>query len=192
MLQNISQKRDNKAITLTDFKFIRCATALSIYNGTSGYAISGSNSSACRRVGHFMSLYVYYVQGTDKNKGKCLWRWDSGYQNTTPSNSDSYNAYNDNSYAVVRYSSKEVSTNSIYKDLTIEKGEEKIIVEVSLRTGLCKYADGTNISSHPIKNRFGFNLITPKCPTPAKNGSHFHSIVVFTPKKGLFSSTAPK
>ncbi len=68
MLQNISQKRDNKAITLTDFRFIRCAASLSIYNGILGYAISGSGSSARRYVGHFMSLYVYYYKEQIKIK----------------------------------------------------------------------------------------------------------------------------
>ena len=162
MLQNIAQSRSSKRITLNDIRMIRCVASLLIYPGTTGYAISGSDNNAYRSVGHFLSLYIYGVVGTGNNKGKCVWRWDSSYQNTTPANSGSYIRTSDNSYATVRYQSSETDTNNIYKGLTIKNGEMKIIVEVSLRTGLCKYHNGQTVSSVPISKRFGFSIITPK------------------------------
>jgi hypothetical protein len=189
MLQNVSS---NKALTMADIERIRCTAALTIYPGMTSYAISGSGNSAFRHVGHFLSLYIYCVSGTGKNKGMCVWRWDSSYQNTSPANSTTDIQYNDNSYSIIRYKSSETSTSNIYKELTIEKDEIKIIVEVSLRTGLCKYASGKSVSSVPISERFGFFVLTPSCPTPQKSGSHFHSVVIFTPKPGLFGKTAPK
>jgi hypothetical protein len=191
MLQNISKNRENKKITLNDIRQIRCAASLIAYPGMTAYAISGSDGNALRHLGHFLSLYIYCVKGTGTNRGKCLWRWDSIYQNTAPSNSGSTIEYSNNNYAVVRYYASETDTDNIFNGLTISEGEIKIIVEVSHRTELCKYADGKSVSSVPISKRFGFLILTPRCPTPAKSGSHFHSVVIFTPKPGLFSETTP-
>ena len=191
MLQNVSQNRSSRRITLDDIRRIRCAASLIVYPAMLGFATSGRGSSAYRSVGHFLSLYIYCVVGTGNNKGKCVWRWDSGYQNTTVANSDSGTTTGNNLYAVVRYQGSETDTNNIYKGLTIKNGEMKIIVEISLRTGLCKYTNGQSVSSVPISKRFGFYLITPKCPTPKGNGSHFHSVVIFSPNPDLFTTSPP-
>jgi len=191
MIGSVSQNRNNKKITMTDLQNIRCAASLIAYPGKTGYAIKGTGDGACRSIGHFLSLYIYCVIGTGNNKGKCVWRWDSNYLNTSPSNSGSFNSLSDNSYAVVRYKNNETDTKNIWKDLTIENGEMKIIIETSLRTGLCSYSDGQRVSSVPISKRFGFWLITPTCPTPIGHGSHFHSVVIFSPKPGLFDTNTP-
>jgi hypothetical protein len=69
----------------------------------------------------------------------------------------------------------------IYKELKIKKDEVKILVEF---TNICK----TSAASQA----FGFLMMNPKYSSAYGGlGHYFTSIVIFTPKPGLFRKTPP-
>ncbi len=118
-------------------------------------------------------------------------------------------------FATTAYSPKEVSVNStinypynlrhlikilnnvipskIYPTLTIEPGETKIIIECSLLykhfTDPYYFTDGRLTSSVSPREAFGFYLLSN---LPHMEEAYFQSVIIFTPKVGLFSETPPK
>jgi hypothetical protein len=193
IIQNISQNRSDKRIKLKDLSYARCFAGLSLYPGKSSYAVSGSGDSARRSTGGFNLWYLYYIKGTGHNKCKICWCWDSGSVNTSPDSSD-FNGFrnSDASFSAVVYKTGDsVNSWEIYPSLTIEEGEEKLILDScywAMNTAV--FADGSSAATVPLGRRFGLYVATPK--SPKKGGeAYFHSVVIFTPKPGLFSETRP-
>jgi hypothetical protein len=193
IIQNISQNRSDKRITSKDLSYTRCFVGLSLYPGKSSYAVSGSGVPARRPTATFNLWYFYYIKGTGHNKCKVCWCWDSGYVNTSPDSSD-FGVFisSDKSYSVVVYKAGDsVNSWEIYPSLTIEEGEEKIILDSCYwGTNAGAFADGRSAATVPVGRRFGLYVATPK---PARKGanSYFNTIVIFTPKPGLFDETSP-
>jgi hypothetical protein len=194
MIQNITQNRSDKKIRRKDLSYIRCSGTLITYPGMSGYSCGTIGSNKKFPTGLMHLYYVFYVKGTGHNRCKICWCWDSHFIGTTPDNSlrDSYGAGNER-LCVVKYVSGEANSYDIYPSLTIEEGEEKVIVDLCycVTNYLC---NGEKMEMTSIGRYFGLYIASPK-RTWAKGGimeGYFHKIVIFTPNPGLFSETAPK
>ena len=109
----------------------------------------------------------------------------------SPANANAGIYHNDNTGTVVRYKT-EVPPSEIYSGLKINPGEVKIIVDSCLYRNSDRMTtlEGT-FPSH--KEAFGFYLLNPKhVDESSKSHYFFHSVIIFTPKPGLFSETNPK
>jgi len=74
--------------------------------------------------------------------------------------------------------------------LKISEGEEKVIIDSNLwwRTG---DKDNTGNTVKTSREAFKFYLVSPKVTVPCGSEAFFNSVVIFTPKPGLFDETAP-
>jgi hypothetical protein len=192
VIQNVSLHRSNKRVTLKDLSYARCFSALPVYPGASLYAISGSGTFAKRYTAGFCLLYLYYIKGTGHNKCKVCWCWDSNFVNTSPNSSTFQfvdSAYN--SYSAVFYKSGDKANSwEIYPSLTIEEGEEKMVLDYCYwAANVGVFADGSPAASVPLGRRFGLYFATPK--SPPRGEAYFHSVVIFTPKPWLFDANRP-
>jgi hypothetical protein len=78
----------------------------------------------------------------------------------------------------------------IYSELKIQSGETKMIVECALhyyRDAEYKFTDGRECKNISSRDAFGFHALNLQ-----KQGAFFRTVVIFTPKPGLFDATAPK
>jgi hypothetical protein len=117
------------------------------------------------------------VKGLENEKASVIWctRWHSA--NDSPSPGKISLAGRD-SRSLVNTGSN-VDPSKIYPDLRIQKGEVKILIEIAFHN--YEY----NI---PAKKAFGFFVLNP--PKSGDN-IYFNTVVIFTPKPGLFGDTAP-
>ena len=118
LIQNISDQRENRAITKRDLNQITICSFANIYRGLS---IFNENHS---QYGH---IYAYYVVGDDNDKATVKWVWDSGEPGIDPNNPKNSNSYTSGASvnnSIVKFSTSAVA-NTIHKDLTIKKGEVK-------------------------------------------------------------------
>ena len=182
MIQNISQKRGNLKITKTDLTNIHTLAWQSVYPGVSMFRINSVYPSA-----HKPITSIYYVKGLDNGKASCIWRtWTRLYE--SPSKVG-YNSYTDDGLSSsVRFLTN-TSPSNIYPTLKINPGDVKIIIETLME----RDNSGTQYKGISDKAAFGLYLVTPKSIGDNDSWSHmFHSVVIFTPKPGLFDETAPK
>lgn len=183
MIQNISKKREDKKLNKNDFKHITSLAWLTMFPGMTKYAKS---------LGYVPAMMIAYIEGLDNGNAHCCWRVWSTYENSTTANSDMHWDIGTDSYHfhTVHLSNK-ASPSSIYPSLRVNPGEYKIVLEVALLTHpTWKNKAGQSTT----KQKYGFHLVNPRV-----NGDRgvadfhlcFNSVVIFTPKKGLFSETAP-
>ncbi len=178
MIQNISQFKSDKRISSTDLSRIFCAAFINQYSGVQLYA-TGSNVYP---LGYSFSAYVYYVECyDDSNKARVVWAW----HNVDVSEPEKYEyeiLEGNHTDSIVTYSA--TTPSSIYRkgteELTMEKGDAKIIIEVAL------VPKGS--STGDDKSRFGFLMMPIK---PSVGSSYFNTVVVITPNPGLFDETPP-
>jgi hypothetical protein len=82
----------------------------------------------------------------------------------------------------------------VYSGFNISDGEVKIIVEIApyfyKGHSTNRYLDGSVAASS--KKAFGFFLVDPQITTYSGGYTFFSSIVIFTPKSGLFDEIAPE
>lgn len=193
IIQNISQKRDNKAITLKDMKYASALAWLSLYPGMTMYH-TDSRAANAHKLSSYPWIFVYYVKGEPDGKASVIWlRYTFPQKSTKPQqiycNFKTVSQYMNGS--IVNWGTN-VEPSSIYPTLKINEGDAKIIVECHL------LADADSMSSNdynPSDNpetcaRKAFRLwsVTPKT---ANNARYFNSVVIFTPKPGLFTETMP-
>ena len=199
LIQNISDQRENRAITKRDLNQITICSFANIYRGLS---IFNENRS---QYGH---IYAYYVVGDDNDKATVKWVWDSGEPGIDPNNPKNSNSYTSGASvnnSIVKFSTSAVA-NTIHKDLTIKKGEVKIILDVSIiipmaatyvapetqvnpNNAAAPIARSEEIRKSPA-GRLGFYLL----PVRKMNGttnSFLNYVIIFSPKPGLFSATPP-
>jgi hypothetical protein len=85
----------------------------------------------------------------------------------------------------------DVSPSSIYPGFSIQSGQIKILVEVTLHYSSASFyyfTDGRPHASVPAKTAFGFWVLFP----PKKGDAiYFNTVVIFTPRPGLFDETPP-
>ena len=174
ILQNISQNRTNKTITITDIKYTVAAAYLSFFPGKTFYNTAPLESP----LGYSSSGNIYCIKGFADGKACVLWarRWHSAEVTYEPS---SVSITGRDSRSLVKLGTN-VAPSDIYKDLKINEGEIKIIIEA---------ATHCYINRFDAKKTFGFYIY------PFKGIFEWialPSVVIFTPKPGLFSENPPQ
>jgi len=161
-------------IYLNDIRYAASLAFLSMFPGNTRWT---TNNSACP---YAPGLHIAYVTSESDNKASVKWlRNCTNYNGMTPSeygNNGTFLSYN---YSSIKYGTN-VTPSSIYPTLKINKGESKILIDVNL------YSEP---SSHDHKKVFGLYLVKPKTSFAAAR--LFDSVVIFTPKPGLFSEKPP-
>lgn len=180
VIQNISQNRTDKRITLRDLNYARATAGLTYYGGTSHYSVNKNNF---RPLKSCLEFYMYLAEGTGHNRCKLKWGIAGGWFRDTPDNIGSMGVFNYQSdHSIVRYNSRDTESSSIYQSLQIENGQLKIIVDLCLETVT---------DTFPTLKKFGLYLVSPKKQV-GNSSTYFHSVIIFTPKPGLFSETPPE
>ena len=179
MIQNISQSRSNKKITKEDLEYIANFANYSIYPGKTAYAIDARQHV----YGHFPHTQVYYVRGNADGTASCVWRAE---MSTSDPGIKTVVGNGKHDQSIVNYAA-DVTPSLIYPKLTISEGEVKIIVEkfIFFNAGKDRFMDG---KKHSVREAFGLYLLTP--PVHGNLG-YFNSVVIFTPKRGLFDESGP-
>ncbi len=186
ILQNISQKRTNKAITLNDIRYAFALAWQTLYSGKSMYWVNSGHELV-----HCPIMHIYCVKGTGNGKASCLWRTLTHVNNSvakSPLTLRCESAQSDHSGSSISYGTDVLAT-SIHPNLKIDTDELKIIIEPMLHYATT-FKDNEGKTKTPLKKALGLYLAKPKY---IYNNYYypFGSIVIFTPKSGLFSETAP-
>jgi hypothetical protein len=184
ILQNVSQNRVDKEITKTD---IRCAVAaayLSIYPGKTMYTTSHIHTI----LGHSSEGYLHCVKGLENGNAGVVWDTRQYSVENSPSPATIVVTSSYYSRSIV----KRVSVgkpSSIYPDLRIQRGETKILIETALHYAVgYSFTDGRACSDVPAKTAFGFFVLKPP---QSGSSDFFNTVIIFTPRSGLFDDTAP-
>ncbi len=144
------------------------------YDGTGcGYELS-----------HRPYMMIFYAKGESGGKASVKWSmrvWN--YNDKAPTmRCDTLSA----GWGLVQFKTN-VAPSDIYSSLKINEGESKILMEVCLTSQSNTFNTHNNISS--VRQAFGCYFVNPK--RIASNHEYFRSVVIFTPKPGLFDETAP-
>lgn len=189
LLQNISQKRANKAITKTDMRHVAALAFLSIYPGTTMF-----HNGKGHVLIHNPELLLHCVKGEDGGKARSLW---IGFVNSESAGNTSPNTLYGDALVMQNYKgslvtdkTSAVSPTTIYKDLKISSGEIKILVETATFYAT-SYKDA-NGNSTTLNQAYNLRFSHGKLNAYA-NGQYFvgSNVVIFTPKPGLFNETGP-
>jgi hypothetical protein len=93
-------------------------------------------------------------------------------------------------YSVVNFSTN-IAPSAIYPKLRINPNEKKIIVECCCcyhkENGPDTFSDGRKCQNVSPREAFGLYILSPK----AKGEGYFNSVIIFTPKPGLFDQNPP-
>jgi Flp pilus assembly protein TadG len=189
ILQNVSQDREDKKITLSYLRNTVAAAYLSIFPGKTIYTTSKSHAP----FGYVLSGQIYCVKGLDNGNVSVMWcyRWHAADNSPSPS-TITIQTYRDPRSLV--NTGTNVSPPSIYPGLSIQSGQIKILVEVAFHyypssVGTKYYfTDGRSCASVPAKTALGFWVLSP---TSKGSAVFFNTVVIFTPKPGLFDETEP-
>lgn len=198
IIQNISQKRKSKAITQKDIMRAASLAYLTLYPGKTMYRIGTSGSP--HELSHAPRINIFYVKGLTGGKASCSWNavfvGESAYKPIgwgVHLNKD----YGDTVHSV-RFITDATEPSSIYKNLKINEGEEKVIVEVNLFNASHVMNTNEYVASDKqetlAKKAFKCLLAAPNPLVKNVNntqGWYFDSVVVFTPKSGLFDPDNP-
>jgi hypothetical protein len=175
MFQNVSAGRIDKKVKIQDLKYISCVLFHPYFIGVGHYTGASSNNSC------FGHILLCYVKGVGENRAVMKWQALNNFGQVPPARQSivvkSGHAYN---YVTVLNGDigTEYNASSIYKDLKIKNGEVKMILDVMLWT-----------DSKPKSASFwGFYVFNPK---KDRTSGYFHSVVIFTPKPGLFDENTP-
>ena len=184
MIQNISQKRDNKRLNKNDFKNITSLAWLTMFPGNTRYNTKAS-------LGYSPGIALYYVKGLDNGNASCIWRVWSSYENSSTPSSDLHWDPGTGGYAhlSVKYRTN-LTPSSIHPMLKISPGDTKIILEV---TFIANPNWKNSLGESSNKQKFKLHLLNPRVVAGDKNAFHtlFTSVVIFTPKPGLFDEDGP-
>ena len=196
IIQNISQKRSNKKITLNDIRHAASLAFLTIYPGTTMYRIGTSGSR--HELSHAPRICIFYVKG--ESGGKVSYKWHQLFLGESIANPKKWVLYTkplETKESSVKQLSN-VSPSEIYPTLKIGENEEKIIVEVNLFNALHVMNENEYVESDKqealAKKAFKCRLVAPRPLEKSVNdtkGWYFPSVVIFTPKPGLFDETPP-
>ncbi len=184
ILQNISQKRSDKKITKNDLKYATVLAYQTLYPGlTMYYKGSGYPFS------HKPHASVYYItEGTNASTASCRWyERISSLSASSPNSMWEQERNSDHCSSLIRYKSN-VSPSQIYSSLKINS-EAKIAIEASMMIQNSNGDYNVNGKSIPHKEAFGLHFIKPKCGCSWY--FFFPSVVIFTPKPGLFTNANP-
>ncbi len=199
MIQNVSQNRGDKRIKKTDIGNISYTWGMSIWGVGRKWCITNSYYP----LGFCCVTYTGYIKGTGTNKAKIMW---TTYCYTTSSNpsvtaytSSGSNASAGASFFYGKTLNTEYDSTKINKDLKINSGEVKIIIELYMCfRPTYKFNSSTaswtaaNAKSE-ISKRLGFYLLQSKesAAHSTTDLGYFNTIIIFSPRPGLFSETPP-
>lgn len=192
ILQNISQNRTDKKINKDDIKYAASLAHLTIYPGKTMYA-DGKRGNASHELSHMPYFFIHYVRASPGGRASVLWSYYCFcYNAVNPTGwqiGDVTGAYSN--YSLVKRKI-DADPKDIYSILKIDEGDDdKIIIECPLfcreRTmSLNAYAASDNQDTR-AKKAFNCILVTPRASyKESLFGFYFPSVVIFTPKKGLF------
>ena len=186
ILQNISQKRDNKSITNADLRFAVAASWLAFYPGNSMYY---KNSGT--QLIHRPYTIIYYVKGLSGGKASCIWRkniYTDSSKATLPSGFPISTGTSAVGYSIVKFRSN-VTPSEIYPSLKINEDEVKILIDnMQYWTKNFKNNEGNTVAT--AREVFGYHLLNPK--TTSSTFMYTNTVSIFTPKPGLFDETGPQ
>jgi Flp pilus assembly protein TadG len=207
MASSLLQRGVERAIIRKDLSQIFSAAFFSHFPGTSQYYINSQWAMGYTKIAH-----VYYVVGSAKGKAQVKWGWKSNEKASNPN--DNGTIFNTSqSTSVVKFLSFASDPNSIYKHLSLDEDEARIIIDVGFylidTTTTKNGGNGSDVASAEdeidatastttdstagiaadAKKCMGFSLLPLRSSADA---SYFNFVLVFTPKKGLFTETAPK
>lgn len=183
MIQNISQKREDKRITKKDLQAIFALSWLSVCPGG-----AANYSGLTWKNPYTFYTKVFYVKGQDDGKASVVWAYYYNPQQTLYSNIFSVNVGTDNpdyTCFAVRCK-KNVNPSEIYSVLKINPNEEKILVETMIKRSEDNSETDYNGHKFSHKEALGFYLIIPKYLTGYNRLNFFNSVAIFAPKPGLF------
>ena len=185
MLQNVS---NGKKLIKTDMVSACSAAYLTVYPGISRYATAKFRLP----LGHFPHAWVYYVKGEGNGKASVVWLAVIYFSIPGTDYEISYKSHGGSSMQFLQ----NVPAEQIHKNLKINAGENKIITECCLcyATGATNYyfSDGRQCAGVSPREAFGFQIIAPQSHSYSGQSNYFSSVVIFTPKPGLFDETPPK
>jgi hypothetical protein len=171
---NMTQN-NGRRVTKSDLRGIFSAAFLTIFPGKTQFSRSKGQPL----------VYLFYIRGEPNGNASVIWMWDSDAQGAYPFPASrivtSAGAFAD-SVRPVRYKTN-AAPKEIHENLSIQPGEVKMIVLMSF---ICYQAAAKEI--------FGFYMVPP---SPYGKNAYcsylffFSTVVIFTPKSGLFSETAP-
>ena len=200
IIQNISQKRSASdstklKISVPDIKYAASLAFLSMYPGKTMYRIGTSGSR--HELSHSPRLNIFYVKGLPGGKASC--KWNMRLASDPASDPVSWNrAVNsvDPSHSSVNMPADATTPSDIYPTLKIGENDEKIIVEVNLFNAISTMNENNYVETDKqatlAKKAFNCRLVTPKpLKTGVTQGWYFSSVVIFTPKPGLFDPDNP-
>jgi hypothetical protein len=182
MIQN-----NGRAITKRDLDHIWCASTLPYFGGGVLQYQENMSTEHVYKLGIVIDHSMIYVEGLGNGEAKVLWGimndWfrGPGLVNVVP--------------GLRFYSNLQLNTakaiNQIDSNLSINAGERKIILVMALSTSTSVLLEQNKIAIRDVSLRkiFGFYVYNPK---PVNGTAYFISKIVFTPKAGLFSATAPQ
>jgi hypothetical protein len=194
MIQNVSQGRENKSITMTDLLIISHAAWTPFYGGGAQH-YSQSSSAHVMLHGYIFQLEYYCVKGVGNGQAKLCWiinvncDWhDITGMAVTPDRGI---------VSPIKCSAgKTYACSTIYKGLNVELDEIKILVMPRLYEGnsvnRMYFPNGTVAHSKSISEKLGLYLMRVE-----NNFTSGHStigepiVIIFTPKPGLFEETVP-
>ena len=186
IIQNISQNRSDKRIYLPDLKRAFALAWQTVYPGVTMFKQGSGYPFA-----HMPHFFIYYVT-KDDNASTVSCRWMSRvctYNKTAPpSNVETAKYTSNHSCSIVRYKTNSAPSN-IYSSLKMGS-EPRVIIEAS--TMVASNSSGEyNTSGNiiPVKQAFGLYFVKPK----GYWGWYrfFPSVIIFTPKPGLFTNDYP-
>ena len=188
LIQNISQNRENKKITLNDLRYCFSTAYLSCFPGTSMFYKDSGHELI-----YVPFIEIYYVKGLAGGKASTYYRINMQTCSTScvkPATMHCGPNSNGWSYSSIKYLSN-TDPKNIHPSLKINEGEKKIIIE-SLFYWISSYKNLEGIAKSTLKEAVNCYLATPTSINSSSTHSFFHSVSIFTPKPGLFDETAPQ
>ncbi len=184
ILQNISQNRTDKKIKSTDLKYAMALANQTMFPGKTMFK-EGSG----RPLVYTPWIFVYFIaQGNTNGTASEIWHKAMYSLHTqTPSGITCTTGYTDRTS--VGHSKTNVDPSQIHPSLKIGQ-DPKIIIESAI---YFDYGSGNPYDYTPsgqkvyAKQAMGLHLTKPKL----RSYCFFNSVVIFTPKPGLFSETPP-
>lgn len=208
MLQNISQNREDKKITQDDIKRITCAAYLSIYPGTTMYSTTSGKRQ--HKYAHYPQPYIACVKSSSTNdvstegskkvdstqsstKASTIWHIGASPDVNTadPTKCTMMTLNTDIGRLAVNFDTN-VDPSAIYQGLKMKPNEVKILVDSNLfleiNNRVTQYSDGRKPT---LKGSCGLRLLKPPHLQRGYCIHMFHSVAIFSPKKGLFDEQKP-
>ena len=196
IIQNISQNRENKRITTNDLKHAMTLAYQTIYPGMTMFW----QEQGLYFVNNPHPI-IYYVKGNDGGTATTVWGktlWTGDYRAVSPTKIRTGTETTTHDASLINMGT-DLQPSQIYPTLKIQPGEVKIIVEafIFFKTGL---KDINGKSGYTPREVFGCHLVSPKLwqnengrlADDKTRGAFFNSVVIFTPKPGLFDETPPE